>query len=265
VAIADLRWRVEEACLNGWPALREILFDGWLMRFSAGHTRRANSINPIASGTRQLRDKIAYCEGLYAMASLPTIFRMTTLAETKLDLALDEAGYEAVEDMSRVLHLDLAGRGEPASAGVTIEPMPSRDWLDAHARFIGSSDAARRHQQMILASLSIPAIFGALRDADGELAAVAFGAVHDRIVCINLVATDPRHRRRGFARRVIAAILGRARKSASAERACLAVVATNAPAIALYRSIGFTTELNHYHYRRKNQVRSLLNANSLPP
>src|SRR5690242_3932422 len=76
-----LAHRVEEACLKGWPALQEIMLDGWLLRFAEGHTRRANSINPRWQGSRDLRQKTADCEAAYRARGLPAIFRISGLAE----------------------------------------------------------------------------------------------------------------------------------------------------------------------------------------
>ncbi|HEY5338273.1 MAG TPA: hypothetical protein VIJ85_08735, partial [Rhizomicrobium sp.] len=53
---------VEEACLNAWPALKEIFYDGWLIRLAEGQTRRTNSVNVIGPGRAAMEDKIAYCE-----------------------------------------------------------------------------------------------------------------------------------------------------------------------------------------------------------
>jgi N-acetylglutamate synthase len=94
-------------------------------------------------------------------------------------------------------------------------------------------------------------VFAGVRGADGRLASLAFGAVHDRTLCVNLVVTDPPQRRAGLARRAVTSVLSWARERMGAESACLAVVAANAPAVALYRQLGFTTELYRYHYRRR--------------
>jgi len=51
--------RVEETCLNAWPALQEVHYDGWLLRLADGKTRRTNSVNVLRHGSRPLSEKIA--------------------------------------------------------------------------------------------------------------------------------------------------------------------------------------------------------------
>jgi N-acetylglutamate synthase len=84
-----LEWRVEETCLNAWPALREVLLDGWLLRFSEGLTRRANSANPLRPVSRA---DLPTCEALYRRLGLPTIFRVLSLIDPSVDERLAEAG-----------------------------------------------------------------------------------------------------------------------------------------------------------------------------
>jgi len=40
---APIAWAAEEAAINGFPALRQIVFDGWLLRFSGGSRRTPRS------------------------------------------------------------------------------------------------------------------------------------------------------------------------------------------------------------------------------
>jgi N-acetylglutamate synthase len=248
---AALAHRVEDACFKGWPALHQIWFDGWLLRFAEGHTRRANSVNPLRPGSRDLREKIAYCEAVYRAQGLPVIFRISAAAERGLDEMLGALGYGPREDETCVIYRPLdSGEINGGDADV-CEHAPSEEWLDAHARCTGNSETAQRAQRKILHALSVPAVFTGVRTAKGNLASLAFGAVHDNLVCLNLVVTDPALRRLGLSRRAVAAVLAWARDRARAKGACLPVVATNLPARALYRQLGFNTELYRYHYRRR--------------
>lgn len=248
---ADLQRRVEEASLNGWPALRQVLFDGWVLRFSEGHTRRSNSVTPLTTGRHDLGDKIAQCEALYEQAGLPPIFRVTGLAEPGLDAALDTRRYTPAEDLSCVLYMDFARHAPQRGGAFARGDRPTYDWLTAHTRATGNDAETQSAQRKILHALALPAVFTAAHGTDGRFGSLAFGAVHDRIVCVNLVVTHPTQRRRGLARAAVSEVLSWARDGAGAEGACLAVVAANAPAVALYRGLGFDTELYRYHYRRR--------------
>jgi ribosomal-protein-alanine N-acetyltransferase len=66
---------------------------------------------------------------------------------------------------------------------------------------------------------------------------VIYWSVHDEVHILN-IATDPLHRRRNVARRLMQAVLeqGRAR---AARLATLEVRRSNLPAITLYRTLGF--------------------------
>ena len=141
---------------------------------------------------------------------------------------------------------------------------PSRQRADPDVRLLSATDpgmvramAALQNQsteqaeiyRRIVGQLAIPAAFAAL-SIDGDAAALAYGAIHNGLLCYESVITDIRRQRRGYARRVITSFGGLGQGSA-AQGACLEVEAGNAPARALYDAIGLKTELYRYHYRRE--------------
>src|SRR6516165_2691907 len=243
-----LAWRVEETCLNAWPALRQVLLDGWVLRFSEGLTRRANSANPLR-GPRETGDGlIAACEALYQRRGLPTIFRLPSIIDPDLDERLDELGYGR-EGESCVRYGDLTGVEAASDSDVQILSRPSREWFAAMTASQKHGAEQRRTYRRIVGAIAIPAAFAALA-IDGEFVALAYGAVHDRLLCYESVITDPRRQRRGYARRVVASLAAWA-KGRGAEGACLEVEARNIGALALYDAVGLKIELYRYHYRRE--------------
>lgn len=242
-----LCWRVEEACLNAWPALRQVLLDGWVLRFSHGLSRRANSANPLRGERRAVEALIADCQALYRRERQPAIFRLPTLIGPDCDARLAAAGYSS-EGESCVLYGDIDAVTAAADPEVRLMARPARDWLAAMARLQNHSVGQARAYRRIVGAVALPAAFAAL-ESEGEIAALAYGAVHDRLLCYKSVVADTRWRRRGFARRVVMALAAWGR-SQGAVGACLEVEAPNAPALALYDAVGLKTELYRYHYRR---------------
>jgi len=245
---AGLEWRVEETCLNTWPALRQVLLNGWVLRFGEGLTRRANSANPLR-GPRETNDVlITACEALYQRRQLPTIFRLPSIIDPDLDERLNELGYGR-EGESCVRYGKLTAVKAANDPDVQLLSRPTREWFAAMGALQNHTPEQRRTYRRIVGSIAVPAAFAGLA-IDGEIVALAYGAVHDRLLCYESVITNPRRQRRGYARRIITSLAAWARDQ-GAEGACLEVEAHNTAALALYDVVGLKTELYRYHYRRE--------------
>ena len=248
----NLCWRIEETCLNAFPSLKRVLLGTWLMRFSEGLSRRANSINPLRAEYHDLAAAVAAGPPLYRAQGLPTIFRVPSIVDPAVDDGLAAHGYTS-EGESCVLHAPITDVAAAADPAVRLLTAPSPEWLAAMAALQGHSAEQSAIYRRIVGAIAVPARF-ALLAIDGAPASLAYGALHDGLLCYESVITDPRRRRQGLGYRVIAALADWAREC-GAEAACLQVEAGNAPGRALYRRFGLTTELYRYHYRREPPAR----------
>ena len=250
-ATPGLIWRVETACRNGWPPLDRISLGDWEAGFGAGLTRRINSANPSGPLASLGDPDIAACAQAYAGWGLPAIFRVPSFLDPSVDGRLEDHGWSP-EGVTLTLHAPMDDIAAVADAEVECQAGPTDEWLAARVEFAALAGDQGQTYARVARSLATPAVFAALR-IDGRIASIGYGAVSERLVCLESIATDPALRGRGLARRLLGALLGSA-QARGCEGACLQVEADNDPAAALYRSIGLRTELYRYHYRRAPQA-----------
>ncbi len=213
-----------------------------MLRHSQGYAKRANSVLPLYPGVQAMEQTVAACEAVYRDWGLRPLFKLAeSVAPPQLDQVLAARGYRVLDPtLVQIVAL-------PADLGLSTEvaAVPALDagWLRARQRLMGESDVELGIVRDMLSCLPVASSGFALSEA-GRVAAVGLAVIQHGWVGLFDVVTDPTQRRRGLARRVVAAMLGWAAQR-GAHHGYLQVVAANVPAVALYRGFGFDT---HYRY-----------------
>ncbi len=243
--------RLEEIGLNASGPANPRLFDGWLLGFTPGRTKRARCINPFFASSRPIASKLAACQALYDAAGLPLIVRLTPFAEPpELEAWLAANGYARFDDtlvMTRVLEDRIAA----PRAAVASPALDLYEWTIATQAVRGLSDDQVRRMLDRQDSLRLPGC-GMIVAQRGMTLAWGMTQIEDGWAGLYNIETVAPHRRAGHGRRMVEALLGWARDN-GAERAYLQVTLANAPAIALYRSFGFE-EAYRYWYRAHPEI-----------
>lgn len=244
--LATIR-RFEGAGFRAWPAA-SVHYDGtWAIRLTAGHpARRLNSVNPLDPGDdHHLEERIARVAQRFAAYGRPITFRISPLCAPAISRHLDEKGWQAAGH-SLVMRLPL----DEGNAGRAMDQIPLKDlnrFVSAAFEVHGYEEALRPGFAEVVKSIKPNAGLFIL-EHEGAPVATAI-CVHDgQLAGLFEVATTQAQRGKGFGRRMLLSALKWA-YARGARQAWLQVEADNAPALGLYRSLGFC-EVYGYHYRQ---------------
>ncbi|UCD04990.1 MAG: GNAT family N-acetyltransferase [candidate division WOR-3 bacterium] len=231
--------------MNAWPALETILYDGWVLRFANGYTRRANSVNPVYASSIDLNTKISYCEGMYTQKGLRTIFKMTRdVFPPDLDSVLENKGY-AREAETSVQILMLDSFKSEADERVDISDRMDDAWLDAFFRMSGTDVKYRDTLSSILTRGPMERCLAQI-ERSGKIIACGVGAREDTTVGLFEIIVDQQLRGMGLGRLITESMLAWAKK-AGADTSYLQVMVDNRMALALYKKLGFMEEYRYWY------------------
>jgi ribosomal protein S18 acetylase RimI-like enzyme len=243
---------IEELSLNAWTAPQSAVYDGWILNYASGYTRRANSVQVLYPSTKPLAEKIPYCEAFYTARSQPTHFKLTRAAQPpELDSTLAALGYKrgantsvqslALEDVT--WDIDIEGQA------ADVRSYPSPVWLESYNEMFQLNPIYYNVSRTMHADHVLhPTHFVLLWDRSKPVATAmmvierGFAGVYDVVV-------RESHRGRGYGRRLMDYLIWLARTD-DAHTMYLNVMIDNTIAWNLYQSIGFR-ELYTYWYREK--------------
>lgn len=242
--------RMEERSMNAWPSLQTLLYDGWVIRFSGGYTKRANSICPIYSSGLDVEEKINYCEKLYTSNQLPVVYKLTKACNpADLDLILEKRGYRRIDETAvRIAQID-EENCYTNQFEVKAEYDFTREWVSTLITCTSMSNADKIDvMKKMLSNITGDRVCVRINLAD-EPVACGFGVIEDGYMGIYDIVVNPSYRGRGYGRAIMQELLREARKK-NIDKAYLSVVVGNTIAERLYDSLGFK-EIYRYWYRVK--------------
>lgn len=227
---------IEQHSARAWPAPINVPMRGWVMRFAPNSSsKRVNSLNPVAPELDQFRAVLkAYlteCDKRNCAAHV----RLLPLARQNEREILTSFGVHGMSATS-VDCLDYLS-SDFVDDEVILSDALSDDWLDAYADAHGYGADERAAIRAILQT--VPHVMGFAHILENGIPVAAGRAVLiDGLAGFFQIATAPSARRKGYAKRIMNALIGFA-SGHGATRGYLQVEMRNTPARSLYASLGF--------------------------
>jgi ribosomal protein S18 acetylase RimI-like enzyme len=249
LTLAEAR-RLEERALNAAGAFQSLAYDGWLIGYRRGPTKRLRCVNPLYASTLSVEEKIEWCTRFYAAAKLPAIFRVLPFSQPRmLDAVLERSGWGEF-DRTVVQRTELA-RVRRTASRVRVDLVDVPAWEQAVAGLLELEGDALAAAIARARSYPLPHA-GALIRRNGDVVACGLLKLEGDHAGLFAIATAEPLRGRGLGRAIVGALLNEARRR-GAGVAYLQVTTDNDAALALYRSFGFVGVYDYWYRARAGE------------
>ncbi len=240
--------KLEEAALNAYPTSKQLLYDGWLMRFLGGPSKRVNSVNVVYPSTLPFPDKIRYCESIYASQGLPVIFRVPDpFTKEALNEALLNAGYTSF-DPTFVLGREIDPGVFKDYAKADMREICITDWMQLRS-FVGNVPIKKIAYLETILKIIVPekVLIGCFVD---EIPVACGIAVKEGdFLGYFSIYSHHQSRRKGYAKAVMASLTEWGLER-GANFGYLQVEGDNIPARRLYMDMGFETCYRYVYWKK---------------
>src|SRR5260370_15937452 len=182
---------IEELTLNAWPPLETLLFDGWILSFSDGYTRRANSVPPLYPSSLPLDGKIGECEAAYARRGREVTFKITSSPDdAELDRALEQRGYVMAAPTS-VQSAELRSTAFVVDPSVALSTTLEDGWFADFNRLTLTPEVLQASERRLLEKIVPPHCFASIA-IDGSTVVVGLGVAERGQAVLVAIAGDVR-------------------------------------------------------------------------
>lgn len=238
----------EELSMNAHPAIKTQLYDGWVLRFADGYTNRANSVNLIYPSTISINRKIDFCEEYYLAQNLPVVFKITPLSLQSIDGLLEKRGYEKITPTN----LMTKKRTDKFSNinNSKISEKISEEWQENYFKLNGIFDKQKIQTAKIIQGNIQNKVLCAMIEKADRIIACGLCVVERDYAGLYDIVVDSSFRGKGYGYEICTSLLSYAFQS-GVKKAYLQVIVDNAPAVSLYKKMGFSDNYQ-YWYRVKN-------------
>lgn len=216
---SDIRFVVDpamdRALIDAWPAIKEQTDDGWLLRRSGGHTRRANAVYPLELGQYPMPKKVSVVEQFYLERRLRPMFRLTPASEPpELDTYLADRGYAQI-GRTWVLGTGPIERhpvilaGEKAEGTLKLEATMSEDWFDRTNIWLGYEPEPPAVRRELLSRVCKKSLWATWLDPTGHITAAALVALHEPWAFVPFMVAEAEQWGRGHRIALLVAVMHR--------------------------------------------------------